>query len=171
VNSNRVHAIALRFFNQVGGRGEQVNVVVTVNVRDHLRLMVHEIRPSFVAGHGAGQRAGAARELYKHLIAFGYGEADCEVFNYWQPNDPVRISNDAQVKSLLLQRGDELLLLLCTWNSNPEEITVALPIPASRCVDAETGEAVALDVGKLRLQLEGYGVRLLRIGGQDSFQK
>jgi len=52
--------------------------------------------------------------------------------------------------------------LTSDWNLEPEQIAVALERSVSRVVDAETGEAIANESGKLQLTLGGYGVRLLR---------
>jgi hypothetical protein len=116
-------------------------------------MMIHEIKARM--WHEDGQ-------LLRRVLDFGYGQPDCEVFNYWDENHPVKISNAAQVKSLLLKRGSELLLVLCMWNPNPEPITLAFDFPVSQVADAETGETVAEDAGKFRLNLDGYGVRFLQ---------
>jgi len=117
-------------------------------------MMVHEIKT---------RAWGEDNKLLTRLLDFGYGQDDCQVFNYWDENDPVSLSNEPQVKSLLLRRGVEFLLLLCSWNPNPEEITVSLNVPIGGASDEESGGPVAMDSGKLRLTLDGYGVRLVRI--------
>jgi hypothetical protein len=115
-------------------------------------LMVHEIKVGV-----------AQMEPY---YRFGYGQDDCAVFNYWAADYPVETSHDAQVKSLLLVRGGEALLLVCTWNPQPERVTLTLDsaqlgLALTRAYDEETGAALDFVGGRLPLPLEGYGVRLV----------
>jgi hypothetical protein len=131
-------------------------------------LMVHEIRPWPQSGGGVSA-VGTAQALYRHVLQFGYGAADCRVWNYWDEASPVRVS-DPQAKTLLLKRGDALLLLVCTWNKEPATVTVtvdakALGLTPTAARDLERPEAEALPVqqGALTLPLDGYAVRLLRL--------
>ncbi|MBS3762737.1 MAG: hypothetical protein KGZ25_05455, partial [Planctomycetes bacterium] len=39
------------------------------------------------------------------LFEIGYGLPDCNIYNYWDPADPVHTSNDEDVKSLLVERN------------------------------------------------------------------
>jgi hypothetical protein len=73
-------------------------------------MMVHEIR------WWDARRQDRAR--YELMTGFGYGREDCQVFNYWDANHPVK-ADDTEAKTLLLKRGQALLLLVCTWNPNP----------------------------------------------------
>jgi hypothetical protein len=108
-------------------------------------------------------------KLLKQVLDFGYGRDDCQVFNYWDENYPVQTSHDEQVKSLLLQCGRELLLVLCTWNPKPETVTLRLDRPAlgltpAAATDVETNEALRFDgEGTLTVPLDGYGVRMVRL--------
>jgi hypothetical protein len=125
-------------------------------------LMVHEIKPE---PYGRGP-AGSA--LLGKLYDFGYGRDDCEVFNYWKEDCPVAVG-DERVKWLLLRRGAELMLLLCTWNPKPQTTSLSfdgesLRIAPRQARDEETGEALAFDSqGKLVVPMERYGVRLIRL--------
>ena len=125
-------------------------------------LMVHEIKPEPYGGGRMG------RALLDKLYDFGYGRTDCHVFNYWQRDCPVT-PDDNRVKWLLLKRGHEALLLLCTWNPKPETVTLSfdartLEITPTQARDEESGGALAFD-GRARLviPMDGYGVRLLRL--------
>jgi len=127
-------------------------------------MMVHEIKARMWGEDG---------QLLKRVLDFGYGQDDCQVFNYWDEHYPVRTSHDEQVKSLLLRRGQDLLLVLCTWNPKPETVTLrldgqALGLTLSAATDAETGEALKFDgEGTLAIPLPGYGVRLVRMQGRS----
>jgi hypothetical protein len=125
-------------------------------------MTVHEIKSRMWGEDG---------KLLKLTYDFGYGKDDCRVFNYWDAGYPVQTSNDAQVKSLLLQRNGQLLLILCTWNGKPERVTItldqqALGLALTSAGNAEkTDETYVLDAatGSVTLDLEGYGVRLVRV--------
>jgi hypothetical protein len=111
--------------------------------------------------------AGADGRLLSKVLDFGYGLDSSQTYNYWDRDYPVATSNDDQVKSILITRNNDALLVLCTWNPNPEtvEITVdakAAGINAASAVDAESGDALPIANGKIDLELKGYGVRLLR---------
>jgi hypothetical protein len=102
----------------------------------------------------------------------------------------VRVS-DPLVKSLLLKRGNALLLVLCSWNREPNPAVVltlnadGLGVKPTRAYDPEVrevptpkpGEAtpaqpvepakadVVLNAatGEVTVPLAGYGVRLVRL--------
>ncbi len=122
-------------------------------------LMVHEIRPNW---------SSAIQPLVKKMLDFGYGEEDCQVFNYWDTDPPLHVS-DPECKWLLLRRGEALLLLLCTWNPKPQALTIAvrpewLPQGMTRVVnEAQPEESFAPADGVLQFEMPGYGVRLFRI--------
>jgi hypothetical protein len=122
-------------------------------------LMVHEIRTGW---HSYRYR------LLDNVKAFGYGEDDCRVFNYWDARPPVKAS-DPECKWLLLQKGGELMLLLCTWNPEERDVTAQLDDaalgmkPAQAHNDEKPDEAYAFDGKALKLRLPGYGVALARI--------
>lgn len=125
-------------------------------------MMVHEIRWWDVRKEDL--------DLYKILNEFGYGQDDCQVWNYWQADYPFRAS-DPEAKSLLLDNGKELMLLVCTWDPQPAKVvfsldTAKLRLRPTSAVNAEKpDESLDYDAkaGKLTLDLEGYGVRLVRM--------
>ena len=96
------------------------------------------------------------------MLDFGYAQSDCQVLNYWDDGYPVKMS-DPQCKSLLLQRGNERLLLLVTWNGQPATVGMACGFPVTSAIDAETKQELAVAGGKLSLPMEGYGVRFVRL--------
>jgi len=127
-------------------------------------MMVHEIRWWDVRKED--------QELYKLMTGFGYGEEDCQVYNYWQEDYPVK-SSDPEAKSLLLRRGKELMLLVCTWNPQPAKVVLSLDLrrlgvsPAAAANEEKPGESLPYDpqTGRLTLEQEGYGMRLVRLKG------
>jgi hypothetical protein len=126
-------------------------------------MLVHEIR-----WWGMGEDAEAA--MLKAIKDFGYALDDCRVFNYWDEGFPVR-AGDAEAKTLLLKRGNELMLLICTWNPKPAEVRFDLDLkalgvsPAVACNAEEPSEKISWDAagGELKLAIEGYGVRIVRL--------
>ena len=105
-------------------------------------MMVHEVRFSY---SGVPEAARLGRILH----GFGYGragvfpeEADREaVYNYWQDDYPVASDQDL-VKTLLVRRDDELMLLAVSWDQNPLTTrftfdTGALDVKVSEASDAE----------------------------------
>lgn len=121
-------------------------------------LFAHEIKWRYKGG-GA--------ELMNTVLDFGYGREDCRVFNYWDPDCPVTTSNP-EVKSILLERKGRLLLVLTTWNAEPETVEVSLATdrfddPVRRAEDVETGETITFEDGQFRLEMAGYGVRVLQL--------
>jgi hypothetical protein len=121
-------------------------------------LMVHEIKAYMPREDG---------KLLTRVLDFGYGADDCQVLNYWDDDYPLKASDD-RIKSLLLKRGNELLLVLCTWNPKPDRPTLtldteALGLEPRSAIDEETKEALPLDGGRLVVPLVGYGVTVVRI--------
>jgi len=101
----------------------------------------------------------------KYLLEFGYGQDDCDVFNYWDDSYPVRFS-DPQVKSILLRRGGKARLLLATWNGEPAKVTLTadaktLGFVPVKATDVRTEAPMALVDGTVSFDLEGYGTKLI----------
>jgi hypothetical protein len=121
-------------------------------------LFVHEIKWRY---------KGVGAELMTEVLDFGYGREDCRVYNYWDPDDPVATSN-SEVKSILLERDGKLMLVLTTWNDEPETVTVTLEtdllrLAPEQVLDAETDESIEFDGHEFTLEMEGYGVRVIRV--------
>ena len=92
--------------------------------------------------------------FFKPLYDMGYGLPECTVYNYWDDGYPAKAS-DPEVKSLLLKRGAELLLVLCSWRNEPVTATFALdtkalgltPAAASEPESELTAVQAAIDTG------------------------
>ncbi len=88
---------------------------------------------------------------------------------YWDEGYPVKTGNDSQVKSLLLKRGNELLLLICTWNPKPEKVDFSFDLESLgmtalySAADEETKQSMDFKEGKLSIDLDKYGVMLVRL--------
>ena len=121
-------------------------------------LFVHEIKWRY---------KGTGAQLMNKVLDFGYGREDCRVRNYWDPGYPVKTSNP-EVKSILLEREGKLLLVLTTWNGEPETVKVSLDSERlghdfTQALDAETGESIPFRQEELQLDMAGYGVRMLQV--------
>jgi len=121
-------------------------------------MTVHEIKCKMSNGY--------FWEPYRHLVEFGYGEDDCRVWNYWDDGYPLHASDD-DVKTLLMERNGAVLVVLATWNGDPEMVHLTLDsaelgVELAEAFNAETDEALPFDGQTVELDLEGYGVRVLR---------
>jgi hypothetical protein len=92
-------------------------------------MMTHEIRINF--------NTSEIQKLAKILFGFGYGLAGIvdsgtvgeTVYNYWDEKYPAACDQPL-VKSLLVKRGEELLLLVCSWDKEPCKATFAFDTKA-----------------------------------------
>ena len=100
------------------------------------------------------------------MVDFGYGLEDCEVWNYWDDDAPLGLT-DSKCKWLLLKRQGKLLLVLATWNKNEADITATLDLDALglnpvAVKDAKTGAEVAdITEGAFAFNINGFGVHAL----------
>ena len=67
-----------------------------------------------------------------------------------------------------LKRNGEVMIVVCTWNKQAEEVkltldTRALGVNLKEARNAENDKNVAFDGKTLTLNLEGYAVRLLHV--------
>jgi len=106
-------------------------------------------------------------QMFGKLLDFGYGLDDCNVYNYWDRNYPLAASND-DVKTLLLSRNGEVMIVVCTWNGEAEQVKLALDTQVlgtdlKKARNAENQETIPFDGKTIALDLEGYGVRILHV--------
>ena len=119
-------------------------------------LLVHEIKAGI-----------SSRKYPEPLTDFGYGKMDCEVYNYWDPNAPLKIS-DPQCKWLLLKHQSELMLLLCTWNPRDSQVNITfdrglLGLDPESAMNVENDVITRISGAVMQVRLPGYGVRILRL--------
>lgn len=117
-------------------------------------LLVHEIKPGITTGY-----------YPTPVEKFGYGLPDCKVFNYWEDNPPLHVS-DHRAKWLLLERNGELMIVLCTWNPKPADVTLnfdakALGVTLHKAIDAESGVPINLYGTRVAVHIGGYGSRII----------
>jgi hypothetical protein len=122
-------------------------------------LTVHEVKGRLYESHYG--------KPFGHLLDFGYGEEGCRVFNYWDEPYPLPVNNE-QLKTLLLERDGRLMIVVCTWNDEAETVKItpdlqALDVELTQARNAETGEKLDFDGQTLTFDLEGYGVRVVRL--------
>jgi len=101
----------------------------------------------------------ARTETDDRALRLRYGMDDCQVFNYWDEAYPVKTSNAADVKSLLLRRNGKLMMVVCTWNRQPERVTfdfdaAALGLSPSRAAEADRKDAPAIAVSNAKVTLD-----------------
>jgi hypothetical protein len=104
------------------------------------------------------------------VMDFGYGEPDCKVYNYWQDDYPVSVSNK-EVKSIAFEKDGKVMVVLTSWLKEKAEISVALQGALSKyaslkAVDPETGKAYEIKDGKVLVPMDKWGVRLIVFGGK-----
>jgi hypothetical protein len=105
------------------------------------------------------------KKAFEKIYGFGYGSDDCQVFNYW--NQPPFSTLPASVRSILLKRGDRLLIMAtdfgeggeCTMHIDPS----VFPPGKVRAVDGETGAPVTLEGQTLRFALSKHDFKLIEI--------
>ena len=119
-------------------------------------MLVHEIK------------RGISSETYPEpLSEFGYGLDDCTVYNYWDADAPLDVS-DGKCKWMLLKRDGKLMVLLATWNGQPNDVTVSLNtdqlgMNASRAINAESDQTIAMEDNTFTFRMNGYGVRIFEL--------
>lgn len=101
-------------------------------------FLVHEMRMEW-----------SGQAFPKPLVDFGYGLENCEVFNYWAEDPPLK-SDDTKCKWLLLKRNGTLLLLLCTWQKGESKVNFtfdfeALGLQPQAAIDVEHPQVDELD--------------------------
>jgi hypothetical protein len=112
-------------------------------------MMVHEIRCQLWDAE--------IQKLARLLFGFGYGltgvlkndQVGETVYNYWADDFPVACDKPL-VKSLLVKRGEELMLLVCSWDKDPctarfvfDTKALGLTLYAARDVEGTIAEQVA----------------------------
>ncbi len=126
-------------------------------------MMVHEIRGWFTNKR--------ARAMLEKMLRFGYGRG-ARVVNYWDDDPPLSVSDD-ECKWLLMDKDAATMVLLCTWNDEDSEVTLAFTpesgLVARAAANAESDEALAVDDdGAVRLAMPAYGTRLMSLSSGAS---
>jgi hypothetical protein len=103
--------------------------------------------------------------VYKFLYDFGYGDQDCQVFNWWA-SDPVVKITGADAKYLLLEKNNRLLLVICSADKK-SKVSVSFSGKvkqiAEQCVQAlnvESGQVVPVAKGTFSFDLPKHDYRI-----------
>lgn len=111
-----------------------------------------------------GTRLSSFAEYNKIVYDFGYGTDDCREWNYWRKDYPVRFSSP-EVKSILLLKEREALLIMASWSKTPLKVTLSVD-SALKVVSAQ-GLYPAVDVpvrnNRMEISLDGYSMQVLKL--------
>jgi len=108
-------------------------------------------------------------EVLKAFYEFGYGEPDCEVYRYWDPNEAAKIAG-TDANALTLKRGGRALVLVvdygdggeCRLELNTKLLALSPELPAR---DALTDEEVKrVGPGAYTFAIKKHDFKLVRIG-------
>jgi hypothetical protein len=125
-------------------------------------MLAHEIRPVDV--FEAHERNLAT------LYEFGYGTPATRVFNYWQPDGPVRVSR-ADTAFLVVTKPGSMLVLVSDYGEGGEVVLTldrtALGLKGGiAAIDTETGKRVDVTPdGAVRFMVPKHDFCLIRIEG------
>jgi len=125
--------------------------------------LVHEI-------HNFDYDAPLDVEIYTKLFAFGYGEPDCRVFNYWDPPHPVSVTSDtADARTLAMARNGAAVVVVTDYGQGGKCLVKldleALGLkPDATAIDLETDKAVeTIAPGELGFSLKKHDFKILKV--------
>jgi len=124
-------------------------------------MLVHELR---AWDHGPESDAAFYRKLY----AFGYGQPDCRVFNYWDAGHPVAVTG-ADARTLALARNGRALVIVTDYGQGGDtRLTLdrnVLGLSADvAATDFESGEPVKSSAtGQLSFALKPHDFKAVLI--------
>jgi len=131
-------------------------------------MLVHELR---AWDHGPESDAAFYRKLY----AFGYGEPDCRVFNYWDAGHPVTVVG-AQARTVAFARRGEALVIVTDYGHGGEvklaldQATLGLRAD-STATDFETGQPVrATASGEWSFELKQHDFKAVLVESLENRQ-
>jgi hypothetical protein len=102
---------------------------------------------------------------FRRLLEFGYGQPDVRVFNYWQPDHPVRVEG-TDAATLVVSKPGSAIVVVCDY-ADGGTLTLtpdakALGIESDFAAkDAETGEALPVTDGKVTFALKKHDFRMV----------
>ncbi len=105
------------------------------------------------------------RGCFLKLLQFGYGKPDVRVFNYWQPENPVRVDG-TDATTLVVSKPGSAMIVVCDYANGGSPTlyvdTKALGLKADFAAkDAETGEALPVAEGKVTFALKTHDFRMV----------
>lgn len=111
-------------------------------------------------------------ETWQRVYQFGYGSPQVTVYPSWNVDNPVRCAaENIRISSYIRQDRHETMIAVCDFGNNENggeyEIDLsALGYPAYSVTDAESGVALGVADGKVKLTLPRRDFRLLIIKGE-----
>jgi len=104
---------------------------------------------------------------FLRLLEFGYGKPDVRVFNYWQPDNPVRVEG-ADVATLVVSKPGSAMIVVCDYgdggNLTLRVDTGALGLKTDfGARDVESGETLPVAAGKVSFALKKHDYRIVAI--------
>jgi hypothetical protein len=102
-------------------------------------------------------------ELYQKLFDFGYGEADCRVYNYWQEGFPLKATG-GDLKGIVLAREGRAIVIATDYGDGGAcelELDLrAVGLPDTvKAANLETGEPMEGSGGRVRFDLKKHDFR------------
>jgi len=104
-------------------------------------------------------------DLVKKLLEFGYGTAECRVYNYWDEGFPLA-TEGADVRGIVMVTGQRAVVIVTSYGEDGEcrlKLDLkAVGLPGTvKAADLETGEAVEGTGGEARFELKKHDFRAL----------
>lgn len=128
----------------IGFKGDNLSEKEKVRVLRTLAgcVLAHEIK-DWAGGWGKDQTYNQALRI---LYNFGYGESDCQAYNYWQQNYPAEVRG-IDSASLVLAKGGEALVVITDYGSGGKgSLTLDDKVlklnPTGKFYNAESGEVL-----------------------------
>ncbi|MCC7517666.1 MAG: hypothetical protein IT578_00610 [Verrucomicrobiae bacterium] len=121
--------------------------------------LVHELRPIV--------KLDIYRNIFTHLVNFGYGKSDTRVFNYWQPGNPVRVEG-SDVATLVVSKPGSTVVVVCDYG-NGGNLTLALDPSLQfgekiRAKNMETDQPLAVGGdGKVKFSLKKHDFMVILV--------
>ncbi len=102
--------------------------------------------------------------LNKIVYDLGMGKPECRVYDYWQDDYPVKVSND-NVKSVFLRNNNKAILILASWSEKPVELTVSMEknLKILKANGKFPAEKYSVKNNSIQLKLAKYGMQLIEM--------
>jgi hypothetical protein len=116
---------------------------------------------------------GGTDKLYTPFIEMT-GDPELEVYRYWDERpQPATTGNPDLPLIVYSLPGREALIGVVSYLGEDTDVTLDIDLDAlglgddAQAVDAETGEAIAMEGGKARFPLKRYDLRMVRVTAED----
>ncbi len=125
-------------------------------------LITHELKDWAL---GWGDNIHIYKDSLKKLYAFGYGDKNCDVYNYWADDYPAKITG-IESSSLLLVRNGEALLVVTDYG-NGGNCDVNLPVDALKLkkdgmyYDADSGAVLTKKDGGCTFDIKKHDFKII----------